>query len=131
MNEYAKLRALAAHWMLERKDIPLWWNWLVLTAENPADDSLNLPYTVASQIFADFAEKRLLLSQQEPGGAIVFQMNLGLIDEWKAMAHPPSATQRALGWLWNDFLKPPGCALLYWGSSRILYKRGYRSTASG
>jgi len=90
MNE--KTLQMAAKWLWERKDNAQYWNYSVLTDENPDKETLHLNQNDAFQIFIILKDRKLILPttvKLKVGNKIVifdaFNINYNLENEWKVL----------------------------------------------
>jgi len=58
--QYENLRAKAAKWLLDNKDLAMWWSWVVLTAKNPDTTNPNIPEVSAFNIFTCVARSKAI-----------------------------------------------------------------------
>jgi len=102
MDEYIKSRAEAAKWIAANKNNPVWWTSGVLTSQNTAPNSLNLPNPLATQIWTDLVHKNFFIEAPcKVNGHAVYTFNPGREKEWHDVMYPPNAFVK----LWRHFAK--------------------------
>ncbi len=122
MSTYIEELAAAADWIWKHRDEPQYWEWHDLTARNPASDTLNMPDTIAWNIFTILQERNLMIPFKVTKDGKTFQafkINLSNDREWEKARKAPSACQR---YLWQP-LKKLGISFwvfLFWILSLII-----------
>ncbi|MBN72958.1 MAG: hypothetical protein CME32_27195 [Gimesia sp.] len=94
MPDYTKDLATAAEWIWQHRDEPQYWEWHDLTAHNPAPDTLNMPDTIAWNIFTILQERELMLPfELEKDEKIIHAFNFNLNNEkaWAKIRKQPTA----------------------------------------
>jgi hypothetical protein len=94
INYYSYELAIAARWILDHKDAAKWWNWSVLTAHNQAEDSLNLPDTIAWNVFTILESRGLIvptIAHENGKNFSAFKLNLSDVNGWEKAKRLPSS----------------------------------------
>lgn len=100
----------AATWLWERKDQPTHWLYTVLTDANPIKEGcLNLPHTVAFNIFTILEDRNLLIPDilhHKAGNTIyaipAYKLNLNKSKEWQDLMNPPGKVKK---WIFEPLAK--------------------------
>ncbi len=90
---YSQELAKAANWIWERRNEPQYWEWHDLTGHNKAPDTLNLPDTIAWNIFTILEQRGLMIPIEvtKEGKKIpAFKLNADREKEWKAAKKSPT-----------------------------------------
>jgi hypothetical protein len=98
MNVYSDKTAEAARWIFDHKEQSVDWVWRVLTANNPASDTLRFPPVVAYQIFTILEHEGLIepfeFTDRDGKQTVAHRLVLADKAKWDAVRHPPSFLRR-------------------------------------
>jgi hypothetical protein len=102
---YSEELAKASQWIWKHRDEPQYWEWHDLTARNPASDTLNMPDTVAWNIFTILEQRGLMVPfevKKEGKTFPAFKLNPDKEDEWNKAKTLPTKWDKKL---WEPLTK--------------------------